>query len=165
MRAAGSYQFTLIIVITGVIGTIGGDVSPVVGDTQNVKQLTANRTDRLSADRGSPKVPGAVAEVGAQPQVAAFAQSSGAQMSEHHRAHPDAQPVEIPFFEHPPPLEVPVGAGGLIQQRPPALVRVDAVAAPPVPGPDVEPFAPPLPDRSTSDLCNPASSSGKTLPL
>jgi len=144
MLAFGSFRLVLVVVITGVIGTIGGDVSPVMGDTQNADQRAANRTERPAVDRGSPTTLGTVVPAETQPQIATFAQSSGALMTDHHRAQPDLQPVEVPYLEHPPAFEVPVGAAGLIQQQPPEIVRVDAVAATPVPGGDVEPFAPPL---------------------
>ena len=50
MRATGSYRFSLVVVIAGAIGMIGGDVSPVVGETQNGKRLTTARTPPPSSD-------------------------------------------------------------------------------------------------------------------
>ncbi|MFH1109898.1 MAG: S8 family serine peptidase, partial [Planctomycetota bacterium] len=50
MRATGSYRFSLVVVIAGAIGMIGGGVSPVVGETQNGKRLTTARTPPPSSD-------------------------------------------------------------------------------------------------------------------
>ena len=49
MRAADSYRVTSVIVLAVAYGTIGGHVSSVVGETENVKQLTAS-PDPLSVD-------------------------------------------------------------------------------------------------------------------
>ena len=110
MRASSSYRLSLVVVLMGAFGTIGGDVSSVGSEAQNVKQLPVF----VAAVDGS-----------------AFAQTTYEQMAAFDRANPDPPQQTIPRMPVPPPqvADAPVATAGIPptalqpREREPAFLR------------------------------------------